>query len=198
MLVQVLSVSLSERSVLWDPGHRDTQRDLSASCLSSAPTPRTVCTPWSTLFHQPALELVMLLCLLGSFCHLPMSPCMLAAVAAARSLSCCPSSQEEPRDSAWDDFTPQSLASLTHCPSDSPLPLHLLVFNAFATVVFLHVVCAPFCSHSVVTPFSKGNLLLSIVSPALLFWLLHLSLGPLRDHFSIFAIHLFRASNVML
>lgn len=113
---------------------------LPASAL--LPLQRQFAPPWSTLFHQPALELVMLLYLLWSFCHLPMSFCVLAAVVAARSLSCCPSSQEEPRDSSWHDFTPQSLASLTHCPSDSPLPLHLLVFNAFVTIVFLCVACS--------------------------------------------------------
>lgn len=84
---------------------------LPASAL--LPLQRQFAPPWSTLFRQPALELVMLLCLLWSFCHLPMSLCVLAAVVAARSPSCCPSSQEEPRDSSWHDFTPQSLASLT-------------------------------------------------------------------------------------
>lgn len=142
MLVQVLSVSLSERSVLWDPGHCGTSGISVLPASALLPLQRQFAPPWSTLFHQPALELVMLLYLLWSFCHLPMSFCVLAAVVAARSLSCCPSSQEEPRDSSWHDFTPQSLASLTHCPSDSPLPLHLLVFNAFVTIVFLYVACS--------------------------------------------------------
>ena len=166
---------------------------ISVSCPCSAPTPKMVCT--MRCRAQPVLctgslrhlqlrsqicrarasngELLFLVCetlCVGIHCDGDQRGAHPAACPHGRSSGTPP----------WMTLMPWLLASLTHFPSGSPLPLRLLVLMTSVPLSFcmwcgrIVLFSVPIQRH---LPFSKVNLLLLIDSSALLVWLLHLSVG---------------------
>lgn len=166
---------------------------ISVSCPCCAPTPERACTMWCRAHPAPCT---------GNQCHLPLcSPICRARASTGELLflvcktlclgiccnanwrGACPAAGPHGKSSGtppWMTLMPRLLASLTHFPLGSSLPLCLLVFMTSIPLSFC-VWCDRIVLFSVPIqrqlPFSRGNVLLLIDSSALLVWLLCLSVG---------------------